>query len=165
MDDAIDFGALSLKDALDLAVQIEDQSRDRYVDLIAHALLHHCDPVALFFDKMAGHERRHRDVLVERRRELFGDQPTDVELGATHDVEGAERDPIESVMTVREALQVALRAERKAYLFFSRALSGLRDPEVIALFTELRAEEVQHQILVLAELEKTPPESILKTGT
>jgi len=35
---------------------------------------------------------------------------------------------------------------------------------VKALFAELRDEEVHHQKLVLAELEKTPPESILRAA-
>jgi erythrin-vacuolar iron transport family protein len=65
-------------------------------------------------------------------------------------------------MSPREALQVAFRAEKKAWTFFLEATPLVQDAGVRELFTELREEEVQHQRLVLAELEKTPPDSALR---
>ena len=45
--------------------------------------------------------------------------------------------------------------------FFNDALPRVREPQVKALFEELRGEEIHHQRLVLAELEKTPPDPAL----
>jgi len=50
----------------------------------------------------------------------------------------------------------------KAWTFFVEATPRVADLRVQALFAELREEEVRHQRLVLAELEKTPPESALR---
>ena len=82
----IDFAALSLKDALDLAVLIEEEAKERYEDLAEQMELHHTP-------------------------------------------EAAPR---------------------------------VQDAAVKELFIELRNEEVHHQRLVLAEMERTPPESALK---
>jgi rubrerythrin len=51
---------------------------------------------------------------------------------------------------------VALRAETKAHEFFVKALPRIADPEVRALFEELREEEVLHQNLVRDAMKKLP---------
>src|SRR5206468_1401602 len=84
----IDFAALSLKDALDLAVLIEEEAKERYEDLAEQMELHHTPEAARFFRFMASNEEKHH--------------------------------------------------------------------------AELGNEEVHHQRLVLAEMERTPPESALK---
>src|ERR1700682_1835434 len=147
----IDFADLTLKDALDLAVLIEEEAKDRYIDFAEQMLLHHTPEAALFFSFMSDKEEKHRAELVARRAQLFEVEPPDY-------------DEVRVFMSAREALQVAFRAEKKAYAFFSETLLRLRDPGVRALFAELRDEEVHHQKLVLAQLEKTPPESILKAA-
>ena len=65
-------------------------------------------------------------------------------------------------MTLREALQVALRSERKAFNFFTQALDLMTEGTVKTLFLELRDEEVEHQVRVLGELDKTPPDPVLR---
>jgi rubrerythrin len=62
-------------------------------------------------------------------------------------------------MSRRDALELALAAENKAWDFFNRALPQVADIEVRALFEELREEEVEHQQLVKAELSKLDPEA------
>jgi erythrin-vacuolar iron transport family protein len=59
-------------------------------------------------------------------------------------------------MGVRQALETVLASEVKAHAFFSEALPRVKDPELRALFEELRDEEVQHQALVNAELARRP---------
>ena len=56
-------------------------------------------------------------------------------------------------------MQAALACEVKAREFFEAALPGLKDSQVRALFQELREEEIKHHALVLAELDKLPPDS------
>ena len=76
------------------------------------------------------------------------------------DVEAPDYDEARAFMTARQALRggAALRGEGARLL--RRARCGeVRDPEVRALFEELRDEEVQHQDLVGRELAKLPPET------
>jgi len=49
-----------------------------------------------------------------------------------------------------------LAAEVKAHAFFEEALPRVKDPELRALFQELRDEEVHHQALVKTELARCP---------
>jgi len=158
----IDFAALSLKDALDLAVLIEEEAKERYDDFTAQMELHHTPEAAFFFRYMAANEEKHRAQLAARRKQLFGSEASRVTRGMLFEVEAPEFDEVRVFMSAREALQVAYRAERKAWSFFAEAAPRVSDPEVRALFAELRDEEAHHQQLVLAELEKTPPEPTLR---
>ena len=54
---------------------------------------------------------------------------------------------------------VALQCEIKAHDFFAAALPHIQNPEVRALFEELRDEELLHQELVRRQIEKLPPDS------
>ena len=158
----IDFAALTLKDALDMAILIEEEAKERYEDLTSQMELHHTPEAARFFRFMAGNEEKHRAELAERRKQLFGSEPSRVNRGMLFEVEAPEFDEVRVFMSAREALQVAFRAEKKAWSFFAEAGPRITDPHVQQLFAELRDEEVHHQRLVLAELEKTPPESALR---
>jgi rubrerythrin len=158
----IDFAALTLKDALDLAILIEEEARERYEDFADQMEQHHTPEAARFFRFMAGNEEKHSAELNARRKELFGGQPSRVTRGMLFEVEAPEFDEVRVFMSAREALQVAFRAEKKAWSFFSEAAPRVADIRVQQLFSELREEEVHHQRLVLAELEKTPPESALR---
>lgn len=152
----IDFASLTLQDALDLAVLIEEEAKERYQDLAEQLELHHTPEAAKFFRFMAANEERHRAELAQQRRELFHDRPARITRGMLFEVEAPDFDEVRIFMSVREALQVAFRAEQKAFAFFSETLPRLRDVRVRELFTGLREEEVHHQSLVLAELEKSP---------
>ena len=56
----IDFAKLSLQDALDLAVLIEEEARERYEEFAHQMRLHHTHEAARFFRFMAGNEEKHR---------------------------------------------------------------------------------------------------------
>lgn len=158
----LDFSTMSLRDALDLAVLIEEEARDRYEEFADQMDAHHTPDAAKFFRFMAKNEEKHRAELAARRAKLFDEQPAAVTRQNLFDVEAPEYDEARAFMTRREALQAAFRAEKKAYTFFVQALIYISDSEVRQLFDELRHEEVEHQQLVLAELERTPPESALR---
>lgn len=155
----IDFATLSLKDALDLAVLVEEEARDRYEELAAQLILHRTPGAAAFFTKMMGVEELHRKQLAEQREQQFGKQPVNVTRAMIYDVEAPEYDEARMNMSHREALQVALRSEQKAHRFFVEALKVVPSNEVKKLFEELCEEEVEHQGLVKAELAKLPPPS------
>ena len=109
------------------------------------------------FRMMAGNEAKHRAELVERRRKLFGGAPPRVTTSQLYDVEAPDRGAPRVFMSARQAMEVALASEVKAYEYFGAALPHVADPQVKALFQELQGEELQHQALVKARLEKLPP--------
>lgn len=154
----IDFAEMELRDALDLAIMIEDEARDRYHELADQLVLHHTPEAAMFFRRMARIEERHRDQLAARRKHAFADAACHVTRSMIFDIEAPAYDEAFAFMTVRQALETALRSEEKAYRFFLSALPHVRDATVRILFEELRAEEVEHQRLVKAELAKLPPD-------
>jgi rubrerythrin len=156
----IDFSRLSLKDALDLAVLIEEEAQERYLELADQMEAHRTPEAAAFFRFMALNEEKHGLELSQRREALFGDAPREVRRTAIFDVEAPEYDEARAFMTPRAALEVALRCEEKAHAFFVAALPGLANAEVRSLFEELREEEVHHQQLVQKEIAKLPEDGI-----
>jgi rubrerythrin len=154
----IDFANLSLKDALDLAILVEEEAEERYREFVQQMETHHTPGVARFFRFMAVNEQKHGSDLSERRQTLFGDAPSDVDRSMLWDVEAPEYDQARAFMSVRQALELALAAETKAYEFFDRALPQISDEDVKKLFAELRQEEVEHQELVKKVMDKVEHE-------
>jgi rubrerythrin len=60
-------------------------------------------------------------------------------------------------MSAYNAYQVALHSEKKAWEFYDEALGVVKQPEVKALFEELREEEAEHVRMVEAIIAKLPP--------
>jgi len=155
----IDFAKLSLQDALDLAILIEDEAQERYEDFAAQMDQHRTPQAAQFFRYMVENEAKHGRELAARRLQLFGDAPRTVSGTMIFDVEAPDFDAARAFMSPRQAMQAALACEVKAHAFFEAAMPSLKDAEVLALFLELSGEEVEHQALVKAELAKLPPDS------
>jgi len=156
MTQSIDFSRLSLQDALDLAILIEEEARDRYEEFVHQLETHHTVEAAAFFRSMAANEARHGLELNERRRALFQDAPRRVSRALLWDVEAPEYDQARVFMSARRAMEVALESEIKAHRFFLGALQYVTDPAVRSLFEDLCREEEHHQQLVRAELAKLP---------
>lgn len=150
----IDFANLSIKDALDLAILVEEEAEERYRELAENLEFHNTKEAAAFFRFMVTCEAKHGEELSAMRRELFGDQPVGVDRSQLWDVEAPGYEVAKSFMTVKEALEVALAAETKAFDFFDGALPEVEDPEVRELFSELRQEEVEHMQLVREQMKK-----------
>lgn len=155
---SIDFATLSLRDALDLAVLIEEEAAERYQELAHQMEAHRTPEAARFFRTMAGNEEKHRAALAKRRAATFGDAPRQVSRGMLFDVEAPDYDEARAYMTPRAALTTALRSEEKAWSFFQQALPQVKDAGVRKLFEELLGEELEHQQLVKKELAKLPPD-------
>ena len=145
---AIDFASLDLKDALDLAILVEEEAQERYVELVDQMEMHHTKGAATFFAAMARNEQKHGDELRARRRALFGDAPRRVTRAQLWDVEAPGYDEVRIYMSARQAMETALHSEIKAHEFFVNAIPHIHDAEVRKLFQELRDEEVLHQALV-----------------
>lgn len=152
----IDFSALSLRDALDLAILIEEEAEERYEELASQMEIHHSPDVAAFFRAMVANEAKHGQQLAAQRAALFQEAPRNVTRATLWDVEAPDYDEVRANMTQRQALEVALRAEQKAHAFFVAALPQVRDAEVRTLFEHLRDEEVEHERMVNAELARLP---------
>lgn len=153
----IEVEKLSVQDALDLAILMEEEARQRYEEFTGVVGGRYPGDAADMFRMMARYETAHRDELVERRRALFGDEPRRLTLEMLDDVEAPDRGQPRVYMSAREAMEVALASEQKAYDFFDGALRHVTDPGVKALFEELRLEELRHRDLVQAQLEPLPP--------
>ena len=159
----LDFASLSLCDALDLAILIEEEAKERYEEFTDQMESHHTPEAARFFRFMAGNEDKHRAELAARREMLFADRATTVTSAMIFDVEAPEYDEARAYMTPREALETAMRSEHKAWSFFNDALPHISDANVRELFEELLAEEVEHKQLVEKELAKLPPDDPFRT--
>ncbi len=154
----IDFARLSLKDALDLAILIEDEARERYEEFVDQMETHHTPEAAAFFKAMMGNEIRHGAQLAIQRRALFREEPSSISRDMLWDVEAPDYDSTRAFMSARQAMEVALRSEVKAYNYFGEALKRVTNPAVRKLFEDLQREEQLHQDLVRRELAKLPPD-------
>ena len=158
MSQNVDFAHLDLRDALDLAILIEDEARERYEEFADQMEVHHTADAARFYRFMAQNEAKHGTDLAERRKALFGDAPCRMSRSMLWDVEAPDYDQARAFMSPRRALEVALESEIKAHAYFTAAIPSISNPEVKALFVELQGDEVHHKELVQAELDKLPPD-------
>lgn len=152
----LDFAALDLMDALDLAILIEDEAYERY-KFFAAQLGHRFDgDAASVFHRMEEAEAKHGMELMKRREKLFGKVPMRVSAGDLFDVEAPGMGDIRSSMTAKQALDLSLTAEQRAHDFYDDALPYVTNDEVKTLFAELREEEVEHVEMVKALLARLP---------
>jgi len=158
----IDFTSLTLQDALDLAILIEEEARDRYEEFADQMELHHTPEAAHFFRIMSKNEEKHRTELASRRTALFKDAPGAVTRTMIFDIEAPDYDEARAFMTARQALTAALRSEEKAHAFFTAALPRVTDPDVKRLFEELREEEVEHRRMVEEQIARQPDDPPFK---
>ena len=163
MSTSLDLSKLSLMDALDLAILIEEEARQRYemfASLIGRRGSGH--DAGSFFASMAENEAKHGTDLLERRMALFGKVPMKLKLDDLYDVEAPDTGTPRRGMSIVKAFEVGLSAEKKAYDFYDKALPGITDPEVRTLFTELRDEETEHVEMLQAEMAKLPPSASIE---
>jgi rubrerythrin len=157
MSTRLDFATLTLMDALDLAVLIEVEAYQRYRKFVA--LLGHrfAGDAASVFASMAENEAKHGKELEQRRKAMFGDTPPQVSLDDLFDVEAPEEGAPRTSMSARQAFEIALSSEQKAFDFYDASLPHVTDPEIRALFTELRDEETEHVRMVREAIANLPP--------
>ena len=152
----LDFSKLSLMDALDLAILIEMEAYQRY-KMFAEQLGRRRDgDPASVFAFMVDNEAKHGQKLEERRKKMFGDEPMRVSLDDLFDVEAPDMGAPRSTMSTRQAFDIALASEQKAYDFYDSALEHVHDPDIRSLFTELRDEETDHVRMVRDTMAKLP---------
>lgn len=145
----LDVSKLNQQDALDMAVLVEKEAEDRYL-LFADQLGHrYPGDAANFFTMMARNEQRHGIEIAERRRLLFGDTPSRVTTNMIEkDIEAPDTGKAIRYMSPRQALEVAMESEIKAYEFYDSILQVIQDASVRKLIMSLRDEEAEHQKLL-----------------
>lgn len=157
MSTRLDLSKLSLMDALDLAKLIEMEACHRY-QMFAEQLGHTGGyDAGAFFARMAENEAKHGQELEARRKAMFGDTPAKLTLDDLFDVEAPEMGAPRRGMSVLQAFEVGLAAEKKAYDFYDMALPGITDADVRELFTELRDEETEHVEMLREAMAELPP--------
>ena len=157
MSTSLDLSKLSLMDALDLAILIEEEARQRYIMFSSQiGRTGSGYDAGSFFASMAENEAKHGTDLLEQRIALFGKTPMKLKLDDLYDVEAPEMGATHRGMSTLQAFEVGLQAEQKAYDFYDMALPGVTDPEVRKLFTELRDEEAEHVDMLREEMAKLP---------
>jgi len=156
MSNEIDFKNISLRDTLDLAIFVEEEAKERYDNFGEQMDAHHTPAAAKFFRFMAENEIKHAEMLSAKRASLFGEEARTADTSMLYDIEAPEFDAARAFMSVKAALDVALQSEIKAYEFYNDALPEISDPDVKALFTELREEEARHQEMIRETMTKVP---------
>ena len=164
MSTSLDLSKLSLMDALDLAILIEEEARQRY-EMFAKQLGRTGSgyDAGSFFSSMAENEAKHGTEILERRMALFGKTPMKLKLADVYDVEAPDTGAPRRGMSTLQAFEVGLEAEQKAYDFYDMALPGITNPEVIELFTELRDEEVEHVEMLKEQMARLPASARVET--
>jgi rubrerythrin len=154
MPSFLDYARLSLRDAFDFAIMIEEDAQLRYEQL---SRLIGDDPggVGDVFRAMVVNEGKHRKGLVARREALFGDEPPRIAISVLDaSVERPEVLDEELPRTARAALEVTLAAEQCAHAFYSDVLARVLDPEVQTFFEDLRGEEAEHAALIERQISR-----------
>jgi rubrerythrin len=141
------------------AIAIEREAAERYSELAERMDDEGREELARVFGELAQMEAEHLDTLQSRTAGLqLPAIPQDryrwLEDGAP---ETARRELIFRLMTPRQALAIALAAERRAQAFFEQVSWSAADPALRALAREMLAEEGTHVELISRMLEATPP--------
>ncbi|MBI5507215.1 MAG: ferritin family protein [Deltaproteobacteria bacterium] len=154
----LDFDKLSLQDALDLAIIIEEDARDRYEELADQLEKHRTADAARFFKAMVANEDRHAEQLKAHRKQVCGDVPVKIDRSLVPELETTDYDEARAFMSPHKAFEVAYANETRAHNFYALALKKVKDAKVKQLFTTLVAEEKEHQAMIKAAMAKLPPE-------
>ena len=157
MSTRLDLSKITLMDALDLASLIELEAKKRYTDFAESLGSRGVDDAGAVFQSMAVNENKHCEEIAERRLALFGDTPAKVTLNDIFDVEAPDAGDVRWNMSVLKAYQLALYSEQKAFAFYDEALEYVDQPDVKALFEELRDEEAEHVGMLVKIIAKLPP--------
>jgi len=150
----VDFSRMDGRDALDIAMVIEDEAQLAYEHLSGWVAGDGNTEAAEFFSRMATRERRHKEEIQARRAELFGDLPTRHDEAAPWQAEIPDYESLGREVDLDDAFKVAMEAEIRAHDFYAKALEYIEDEKVIELFDWLRLAEIDHQRLLAEEMRR-----------
>lgn len=147
------------------AIAMEDEAAQRYVEWSVRMADEGRDELARVFGFLAQREAEHLDAL---RRRTEGVELPAIDAGRYHWLdsgapETAARELVLRLMTPRQALSIALHAERRAQKFFEQVQGACADPALRVLAREMADEEREHAALLAALLESTPAVALERT--
>ncbi len=154
----LDFNRLDLRDALDLAILIEEEAKERYEEFTKTVGGRYKGDAAEVFRRMAINEEKHGAQLGQIRDSLFPAQERRETRDLLDEVEAPERTKGRFSMTARRAMEIAIESEVKAFDFFAKACVEAKDPKIRKLFADLRDEEKEHRAMLEARLPDFPSE-------
>lgn len=140
------------------AIAIEREAAERYSELAERMDDEGREALARVFAELAQMEAEHLETLERRTAGLALPAIPDsqyhwLELGSP---ETARHELVFRLMTPRQALAIALVAERRAQAFFEYVAWSAHDPALRALAREMAAEERVHGELIVRTLQATP---------
>jgi rubrerythrin len=139
------------------AIAIEREAAERYAEFATRMADEGNDEVAAIFARLAGLEAEHLAALKRRTQgvalPLLGSDYSWLDSGPP---ETAAHDLVFRLMTARQAVAIALQAEKRAYAFFSHVARVASDPALRALAREMAMDEEQHIALLVDLLARTP---------
>ena len=150
----VDFSRMDGRDALDIAIVIEDEAQLAYEHLADWVKGDGNIEAADFFKRMAVREKRHKDEITARRAELFGDVPARHDEAAPWEAEVPDYESLGRKVSLEEAFNVAIGAETRAHDFYAEALDYIEEPSVVELFDWLRKAEIEHQRMLGEEMKQ-----------
>lgn len=143
---------MSLQSAAELyvhAIAIEREAAGRYAQFAERMAAQGNEEVARLFRRLAGFEAEHLAAL---RQRTAGIRLPELDSDYSWlDASAPETMPLEAVfrrMTPRQALAIALQAEKRARAFFEHVVRSTADPALRALAREMAAEEAEHVALI-----------------
>ena len=140
------------------AIAIEREAAERYTELAQRMDDLGNEPVAEVFAVLARAETEHLRAL-ERRTAGVSLPPLRAHEYSWLGPDAPEtpaRELVFNLMTPRNALAIALGAEKRAEAFFERILVSAEDPALRGLAREMAADEAEHVTLIEQLLARTP---------
>lgn len=139
------------------AIALEREAAERYAEFARRMDDLGNAAAAEVFTTLARLEEEHLQTLLERTQgvaipEYLNEQYAWLDAGAP---ETAARELVFRLLTAHQALEIALRAERRAQTFFEKVMLTADDPALRALAREMAAEEGEHIGVVERLLENT----------
>ena len=150
----VDFSKLDGRDALDIAIVIEDEAQLAYEHLANWVAGDGNAEAAEFFTRMAVREKRHKDEITARRAELFGDAAKRHDEAAPWQIEVPDYESLGRDVSLEAAFNVAMGAETQAHDFYAEALDYIEETTVVELFDWLRKAEIEHQRMLTEEMKR-----------
>lgn len=137
---------------------MEVEASQRYADLADAMETHNNVEVAAMFRTMANYESKHADDIMAAMgwSEAPPLTPRDGGWPGTEPPEVTPMQDVHYLMQPYHALELALAAEKRAERFFAELARIAPTDAVRRAARELRAEEEEHVLLVLAWMEKVP---------
>lgn len=140
------------------AYQMEVEAEERYTYLAQQMELHNNTDLAKLFRDLARIEGLHaRDILEQMKNiEVPEIRPLEFSWPDNESPEALDLGDMHYLMTPRQALLLALKAEQNAFEFFSHIVRATGDADVKRFAAEFAEEEQEHVELVQRELVKYP---------